>query len=56
VLEGRHDYELAIDMIASGKAPIEQMVTHTYGLDQIQQGFETSYDKSTGAVKVQILQ
>ena len=56
VLEGRHDYELAIDLIASGKAPIEQMVTHTYGLDQIQQGFETSYDKSTGAVKVQILQ
>ena len=56
VLEGRHDYELAIDMIADGKAPIEQMVTHRYGLDQIQQGFETSYDKSTGVVKVQILQ
>jgi len=56
VLEGRHDYELAIDMIASGRAPIEQMVTHRYGLDQIQQGFETSYDKSTGAVKVHILQ
>jgi threonine dehydrogenase-like Zn-dependent dehydrogenase len=56
VLDGRHDYEVAIDMIASGKADLEQMVTHRYGLDQIQQGFETSYDKSTGAVKVQILQ
>jgi threonine dehydrogenase-like Zn-dependent dehydrogenase len=55
-LDGRHDYEVAIDMIASGKAQLEQMVTHRYGLDQIQQGFETSYDKSTGAVKVHILQ
>jgi threonine dehydrogenase-like Zn-dependent dehydrogenase len=56
VLDGRHDYELAIEMIASGKVSVEQMVTHRYRLDQIQQGFETSYDKSTGAVKVQILQ
>ena len=56
VLEGRHDYELAIDMLASGIAPVEQMVTHRYDLDQIQTGFETAYDKSTGAVKVQILQ
>jgi threonine dehydrogenase-like Zn-dependent dehydrogenase len=56
VLDGRHDYEVAIDMIASGKADLEQMVTHRYSLDQIQQGFETSYDKSTGAVKVHILQ
>lgn len=56
VLDGRHDYEVAIEMIASGKTQIDKMVTHRFGLEQIQQGFETAYDKSTGAVKVQIHQ
>ena len=56
VLDGRHDYEVAIDMIASGRVPLDQMVTHTYGLDDIQQAFETAYDKNSGSVKVQILQ
>jgi threonine dehydrogenase-like Zn-dependent dehydrogenase len=54
VLDGRHDYELAIDMMASGRVPLEQMVTHRYGLDDIQQAFETAYDKNSGSVKVQI--
>ena len=56
VLDGRHDYEVAIDMIASGQADIEQMVTHKYRLDQVQTAFETSYDKGTGVIKVQIHQ
>ena len=56
VLDGRHDYELAIDMMASGKTPLERMVTHRYGLNQIQQAFETAYDKNSGSVKVQIHQ
>ena len=56
VLDGRHDYEVAIDMMASGKAQIESMVTHKYGLDDIQEAFETAYDKNSGSVKVQIHQ
>ena len=54
VLDGRHDYEVAIDIIASGKALIERMVTHRYALDEIQKAFETAYDKNSGSVKVQI--
>ena len=54
VLDGRHDYEVAIDIMASGRAPIEPMVTHRYALDDIQKAFETAYDKNSGSVKVQI--
>ena len=56
VLEGRHDYELAIDMIARGGTNIEKMVTHRYPLTEIQRAFETAYDKNSGSVKVQIHQ
>ena len=54
VLDGRHDYEIAIDMMASGKVSLLQMVTHTFPLEEIQRGFETAYDKSTGSIKVQL--
>ncbi len=56
VLDGRHDYELAIDMIAAGGTGIEKMVTHRYTLEDIQSAFETAYDKNSGSVKVQIHQ
>lgn len=56
VLNGRHDYELAIDMLSNKTIPVKNMVTHTYTLDEIQIGFETAYNKSSGAIKVQILQ
>ncbi len=56
IIDGRHDYELAIDLMASGKSPIKQMVTHNYSLDDIQKGFDTAYDKTSGSIKVQILQ
>ena len=53
IMDGRHDYELAIEMIASGRAPVEQMVTHRFPLEEAQLAFETAYDKSTGSIKVQ---
>jgi len=56
VIDGRHDYELAIDFIESGRTKLEAMITHTYPLSDIQKGFETAYDKKSGSVKVQILQ
>ena len=54
VLDGRHDYEIAIDLLASGKVPLQQIITHRFPLERIQKGFETAYDKSTGSIKVQI--
>ena len=54
VIDGRNDYEVAIDLMASGRVDLKQLVTHTYPLSEIQAGFDTSYDKSSGAIKVQI--
>ena len=56
ILNGQHDYELAIDMLSSGKAPLQQLVTHAFPLEEIHQGFTTAYDKTTGSIKVQIHQ
>ena len=54
VLNGHHDYEIAIDMMASGRVSLTQMVTHRFPLEQIQKGFDTAYDKSSGSIKVQL--
>lgn len=56
VIDGHHDYEVAIDLLDSGRAQIEQMVTHRYPLERIQEGFDAAYDKTTGSIKVQIHQ
>ena len=52
--DGRHDFELAIELMASGRVELKQMVTHQFPLADIQKGFETAYQKSTGSIKVQI--
>ena len=54
IIDGRNDYEIAVDLMASGRVDLKQLVTHTFPLGDIQRGFETSYDKSSGAIKVQI--
>lgn len=56
VIDGVHDYEVAIDLLASGKVPYRDIVTHKYGLNDIGQGFATAYDKSSGSIKVHITQ
>ncbi len=56
IANGQHDYEVAIDLMSSGRVSLKQMVTHKYTLDDIQKGFETAYDKTTGSIKVQIHQ
>jgi threonine dehydrogenase-like Zn-dependent dehydrogenase len=55
VLEGRHDFEVAIELIASGRAPVERLVTHRFPLEQAPEAFRTAADKSTGSVKVQLV-
>ena len=53
ILDGRHDYEIAIDLMASGKTPLKQMVTHRFPLEDVERAFEIANDKSVGSIKVQ---
>lgn len=54
IADGRHEFETAIDLIASGAADLKPMVTHTYPLTEMPQALATAYDKSTGSIKVQL--
>lgn len=54
IVNGHHDYDVAIDLLASGRVPLGQVVTHVEPLSEIQKAFETAYDKSTGSIKVQV--
>ena len=56
LLDGKHDYEIAIDLLASGRVSLDAMVTHRFPLERIGEAFDTAYDKSSGSVKVQIQQ
>jgi threonine dehydrogenase-like Zn-dependent dehydrogenase len=55
VVDGRHDFDVAIELIASGRAPVERMVTHRFGIDEAPTAFQTAADKSTRSVKVQLV-
>ena len=54
VIDGRHDFEVAIEIIASGRARIDGMVTHRFPLEQAAAAFRTAADKSSGSLKVHI--
>ena len=54
LMDGRHDFEMAVDLMASGRVDLKRMVTHKFPLTEIPQAFATAYDKSTGSVKVQL--
>lgn len=54
IIDGRHDYEVAIDILGSGKTQFREIVTHTVPLAEIQQGFEAAYDKTSGSLKVHV--
>ena len=56
IIDGIHDYEIAIDLLASNRYPYRDAVQHRYNLEQIPQAFATAYNKSTGAIKVHITQ
>jgi len=43
-------------MFSNGTTNLEDIVTHKFDLNSIQQGFECAYDKTTGSIKVQIHQ
>ena len=48
----RRDYEIAIDLIASGKVDVKSLVTHRFPLDEIQRAYHTALDKNTKSIKV----
>ena len=56
VLNGYHDYEMAIELLSQKENELSEIVTHKYSLADIQRGFECAYDKTTGSIKVQIHQ
>ena len=56
IINGTHDFEAAIEMLSKPSANLSKIVTHTYSLDEIDDGFKTAYDKSTGSLKVHITQ
>lgn len=54
LIDGRHDFEVAIELIAAGRAPVERLVTHRLGLAKAPEAFRIAADKATGSVKVQL--
>jgi threonine dehydrogenase-like Zn-dependent dehydrogenase len=54
VIDGRHDYDVAIEMIAGGQTGIERLVTSRFPLSEAAAAFQTAADKSTGSVKVHL--
>jgi threonine dehydrogenase-like Zn-dependent dehydrogenase len=54
-IDGRADFDVAIDLIASGKATVERLVTHHFPLESAPEAFRTAADKSTGSVKVHLV-
>ncbi|MBP06272.1 MAG: hypothetical protein CL728_05935 [Chloroflexi bacterium] len=55
-INGKHDFEIAIDILSSGKHPYKKIISHEYSLDKIQEGFNIAYDKTSGSIKVHIIQ
>ena len=50
----RSDFALAAAMLGSMQDQLAPILTHRFPLREIQWGFDTAMDKSTGAIKVQI--
>lgn len=52
---GMHtDFQVAIDLIASGKVDVTKIVTHRFPLSRITEAFTVAADKELGAVKVHL--
>ena len=54
VIDGRHDYEVAIDLLSSVEIPYREIVTHQFELEDIQDGFDAAWDKTSGSIKVHV--
>jgi len=56
IINGQHDFETAVEILSRPDCNLSQIVTHKYSLDDIDIGFKTAYDKSSGSIKVQVQQ
>jgi threonine dehydrogenase-like Zn-dependent dehydrogenase len=54
VIDGRHDYDVSIELIAGGRTGIERLVTSRFPLAEAAAAFETAADKSSGSIKVHV--
>ena len=54
IVDGKHDYDVAINMLSNKDTGFNGIVTHSVSLDEIQKGFDYAYDKTSGSVKVHI--
>lgn len=50
------DFEWSIRLISGGQVPVSKLVTHRFPLDEIASAFATADDKTSGAVKVLIVE
>ncbi len=50
--EPRSDFAVALDILAERGESLRSLLTHHFDLTDIQRGFETAADKSSGALKV----
>ena len=51
---GRGQYERSLELIRSGRIDVAPMVTHTFGLEDVAEAFETAAEKLGGAIKVMV--
>jgi S-(hydroxymethyl)glutathione dehydrogenase/alcohol dehydrogenase len=56
IINGQHDFETAVEILSRPDCNLSQIVTHKYSLEDIDIGFKTAYDKSSGSIKVQVQQ
>ena len=56
IVDGVHDFERSIEIFSNREFKLNKIVTHTYSLENIQNGFQTAYDKTQGSIKVHINQ
>ena len=56
IIDGKHDFDVAIKILSEGFFPYRDIVTHTYNLEDIQKGIETATNKNSGSIKVHIKQ
>ena len=53
---GQKDVDTAIQLIAAGKVEPTKIVTHRLPLDDVEEAFRIAADKSSGAIKVHLVQ
>lgn len=54
-LDGKHDFEVAIDILSRHGDSLRKLITHVLSLDQIHEAFLLAEDKTSGSLKVHLM-